>query len=177
MPSEETTTRSWLTQDQPAQLMAIDLRQKMLGCAFYSKDQGMFLLAEDQHESGPHYDLVRTLLSQIEPTTVIVNVGNDDKPLSGLLITYKEAFELLFVPSAEFSLTSALTRIQSLLKSTTAVNAVNECENLAGAKNCLSVGCVGALLKRISAEDLKLYHFQMYVGISFYVLWLIPHHK
>lgn len=142
-----------------ARIMALDLKNQYLGCAFHSSDSNIiYFLAEDQHETGPHYDLLHALLGQIEPNIVKTSIraGIEDENWIGSLQSYSDSIELQTGSASDFSCQAVL----DLFEQSTAASTI---DMIANPSNILSAGCVGALMTMICKSSIKVEHFSMYV--------------
>ncbi|GES81967.1 MutS family protein MSH5 [Rhizophagus clarus] len=97
-------------------IMAVNHRNRKLGCAYYNLETSKLYLMEDIDETFP-YDLLNLLRFQILPTVIIANSNADDDFIE-ILKTQDDSIsvepELIIRPSTEFLYTSAKTKLLSV---------------------------------------------------------------
>ncbi|PKC07226.1 hypothetical protein RhiirA5_500820 [Rhizophagus irregularis] len=97
-------------------IMAVNHRNRKLGCAYYNLETSKLYLMEDIDETFP-YDLLNLLRYQILPTVIIANSNADDDFIEILKMqddSISVEPELIIRPSTEFLYTSAKMRLLSV---------------------------------------------------------------
>ncbi|CAI2171965.1 328_t:CDS:10 [Funneliformis geosporum] len=157
------------TKDQEVEkiIMAINHKQRKLGCAYYNSETCKLYLMEDMEESPP-YDLLNLLRYQIQPSVIITNSCADDDFVE-VLKTQDDSIpfetDLVIRPSAEFFYVSAKSKLLSIRFGVqNHVNSILESDKremylkLASILNMESVEticCAGALIGYISRTNIS----------------------
>ncbi|CAG8583268.1 1562_t:CDS:10 [Funneliformis caledonium] len=147
-------------------IMAINHKQRKLGCAYYNLETCKLYLMEDMEESPP-YDLVNLLRYQILPSVIITNSCADDDFIEVLKAqddSIPFETELVIRPSSEFLYVSAKTKLLSIrLGLQNHVNSIIESDkremylklsSILNMESVETICCAGALIGYISRTEL-----------------------
>ncbi|RWS29430.1 mutS protein 5-like isoform X1 [Leptotrombidium deliense] len=64
--------------EKKRKILAVLFFENKIGAAFYSEDNEMLYVFVDSEESSPHFETFEMLVTQIEPTTIVLNVNCND---------------------------------------------------------------------------------------------------
>ncbi|KAK9707677.1 hypothetical protein K7432_010054 [Basidiobolus ranarum] len=138
-------------------ILAINYKQKKLGCAYYSFTDGVMYLMDDCQENES-FDLVRILDSvnlQISPSVIISCLRADESFLSTVGEFAKAKLKLR--PSTEFSFQSGKNKLVSLkiskLRSVDSEEKYLYLSTFASITNNMTIGCVSALLSHLNTQN------------------------